>query len=161
MSNSFQLHGVQPARLLCPWIFQARILVWVAMSYSRGSSQSRNRTHVPCIGRGFFTTETPGKPHLLATNDKKKKKKKRGTSLVAQMVKNLHAMWETWLQSLSQEDPLEKGLATPPVILPREFHRQKSLEGYSPWLQRAGHGWVTNTMIKIYWVIHRIPKSWN
>ena len=40
------------------------------------------------------------------------KKKKRGTSLVAQRVKNLHAMWETGLQSLSQEDPLEKGLAT-------------------------------------------------
>ena len=35
-----------------------------------------------------------------------------GTSLVTQMVKNLPAMQETWVQSLSQEDPLEKGLAT-------------------------------------------------
>ena len=34
------------------------------------------------------------------------------TSLVAQMVKNLPAMWETWVQSLGQEDPLEKGMAT-------------------------------------------------
>ena len=33
-------------------------------------------------------------------------------SLVAQMVKNLPAMPETRVQSLSQEDPLEKGLAT-------------------------------------------------
>ena len=33
-------------------------------------------------------------------------------SLVAQMVKNLPAMQETWGQSLGQEDPLEKGLAT-------------------------------------------------
>ena len=32
--------------------------------------------------------------------------------LVAQMVKNLPAMWETQVQSLSQEDPLEKGMAT-------------------------------------------------
>ena len=33
-------------------------------------------------------------------------------SLVAQMVKNLPAMWETWVQSLSQDYPLEKGMAT-------------------------------------------------
>ena len=31
-------------------------------------------------------------------------------SLVAQMVKNLPAMWETWVQSLGWEDPLEKGM---------------------------------------------------
>ena len=33
-------------------------------------------------------------------------------SLGAQMVKNLPAMWETWVQSLDWEDPLEKGMAT-------------------------------------------------
>ena len=33
-------------------------------------------------------------------------------SLVAQMVKNLPAMWETWVRSLGQEDPLEKEMAT-------------------------------------------------
>ena len=33
-------------------------------------------------------------------------------SLVAQLVKNLPAMQETWVQSLSWEDPLEKGMAT-------------------------------------------------
>ena len=38
-------------------------------------------------------------------------------SLVAQMVKNLPAMWETWVQSLGWEDPLEKGMATHPSIL--------------------------------------------
>ena len=35
-----------------------------------------------------------------------------GASLVAQMVKNLPAMQETWVQSLGWEDPLEKGMAT-------------------------------------------------
>ena len=34
------------------------------------------------------------------------------TCLVVQMVKNLTAMWETWVQSLDWEDPLEKGTAT-------------------------------------------------
>ena len=38
-------------------------------------------------------------------------------SLVAQIVKNLPAMWETWVQSLGWEDPLEKGMATHSSIL--------------------------------------------
>ena len=33
-------------------------------------------------------------------------------SLVAQLVKTLPAMWETWVQTLGSEDPLEKGRAT-------------------------------------------------
>ena len=33
-------------------------------------------------------------------------------SLVAQLVKNLPAMWETWVSSPGPEDPLEKGKAT-------------------------------------------------
>ena len=35
-----------------------------------------------------------------------------GVSLVAQMVKNLPAVQKTWVQSLGQEDPLEKGMTT-------------------------------------------------
>ena len=33
-------------------------------------------------------------------------------SLMTQLVKNLPVMWETWVQSLGREDPLEKGKAT-------------------------------------------------
>ena len=40
-----------------------------------------------------------------------------GASLVAQMVKNLPAVWETWVQSLSWKDPLEEGMATHSSIL--------------------------------------------
>ena len=39
------------------------------------------------------------------------------SSLVAHMVKNLPAMQETWVRSLDQEDPLEKGMATHSSIL--------------------------------------------
>ena len=39
------------------------------------------------------------------------------TSLVSQMVKNLPAMWETWVSSLGWEDPLEEGMATHSSIL--------------------------------------------
>ena len=39
------------------------------------------------------------------------KSKESWASLVAQMVKNLPAKQETWIQSLGQEDPLDKGMA--------------------------------------------------
>ena len=45
-------------------ILQARILEWVAIPFSRGSSQPRDQTYisfVSCIAGRFFTTEPPGK----------------------------------------------------------------------------------------------------
>ena len=47
------------------------------------------------------------------------------------MVKNLPAMWETWVQSLSQEDPLEKALATHSGILAWRI----------PWTEEPGRPW--------------------
>ena len=48
------------------------------------------------------------------------------------IILTLSTMQETWVQSLGQEDPLEKGRATSaPVSLPGEFHRQRNLEGYN------------------------------
>ena len=41
--------------------------------------------------------------------------------LMAQMVKNLPAMWETWVQSLGWANPLEKGMATYSSILARQI----------------------------------------
>ena len=63
-------------------------------------------------------------------------------SLVPRMVKNLLAMRETWVQSLVQEDPLEKGMATHSSIFAwripwtREPGRQKFMG-----LQRVRHDW--------------------
>ena len=54
-------------------------------------------------------------------------------SLMAQTVKNLSAMQETQAGSLSQEDFLEKKWQPTPVLLPGEFHGQRSLADYSPW----------------------------
>ena len=56
-----------------------------------------------------------------------------GATLVAQMVKCLPAMQETWVQSLGQEDPLEKEMQPTPVFLPGKFHGWRSLVGYGPW----------------------------
>ena len=52
---------------------------------------------------------------------------------MTQMVKHLPAMQEARLQSLGQEDSLEKGMATHSSILPGESHGPRSLAGYSPW----------------------------
>jgi hypothetical protein len=60
-------------------------------------------------------------------------------SLVAQLVKCLSAMRETWVQSLDQEDPLEEEMATHSSILPGESHGQRSLVGYGPWDRRVRH----------------------
>ena len=49
-------------------ISQARILEWVAISYSRGSSPPMDQTHIsasPALAGGFFTTEPPGKPRFI------------------------------------------------------------------------------------------------
>ena len=43
-------------------ILQARILEWVAMPSSRGSSRPRDRTHVSCVAGRSFTTEPPERP---------------------------------------------------------------------------------------------------
>ena len=43
-------------------ILQARLLEWVAMPSSRGSSQPRDRTYVYCLAGRFLTTEPPVKP---------------------------------------------------------------------------------------------------
>ena len=53
-------------------------------------------------------------------------------SLVAQTVKNLPAMWEIQVWSLGQEDPWRREWQATPAFLPGEFHRQRSLVGYSP-----------------------------
>ena len=66
-----------------------------------------------------------------------------GASLVAQMVKNPSAMWETWVRSLRREDPLEEGMATHSSILAWR----------TPWTEepgrlesmRVGHSWVTKS----------------
>ena len=67
-SDSLRLHILYPASLLYPWDVPGRILKWVAISSSSGSSQPRDQTPVS-LGlldweEDSFTTEPPGKPQL-------------------------------------------------------------------------------------------------
>ena len=54
------------------------------------------------------------------------------SSLVAQMVKRLPAMQETWVQSLGREHPLEKEMAAHSSVLAGKSNGQRSLMGHSP-----------------------------
>ena len=63
-------------------------------------------------------------------------------SLVAQPVKNLPAMWETWVWSLGWEDPLEKEMATHSSILAWRIPWTEDLGGLqSMGSHKVGHGW--------------------
>ena len=81
--------------------------------------------------------ETEGKTFLyvLSLNSFIVLPSKNRASLVTQLVKNLPAMWETWVQSLDWEDPLEKGKTTHTSIL----------------------GWRTHSMD---YMAHGVAKSW-
>ena len=62
------------------------------------------------------------------------------------MVKNLPVMWETWVRSLSQEDPLEKGMATHSSILAWRISWTEEPGGLqSMGSQRVIHARMTNT----------------
>ena len=61
-------------------------------------------------------------------------------SLVAQRLKRLPAMWETWVRSLGWEDPLEKAMATHSSILAWRIPWMEEPGGLQPTgLQRVGH----------------------
>ena len=63
-----------------------------------------------------------------------------------QTVKNLHAMQETWVQSLGWEDPLEEGMATHSSTLAWEIPWTEEPGGLqTTGLPRVGHDWATNT----------------
>ena len=129
-------------------IFQERILKWVAISYSRRYSPSRDQTRVSHIADRFFTTEqSAGKESICNAADSGSipglgsspgegigySLQYSWASLVAQMVKYPSAMSEIWVQSLGWEDALKEGTATTPVFLPGEPHGQRSLVGHGLW----------------------------
>ena len=81
-------------------------------------------------------------------------------SLVAQLVKGLPAIWETWVQSQGQEDPLEKEMATHSSILACRIPWREEPGGLqSTGSQRVGHNRGTNTHTCMYISILNIVPS--
>ena len=84
-------------------ISQARILEWIAISFSRGSSRPQEQTRASCLAGRFFTTEPPRKPlsPLLVFKKKKKKRyKSKEHSLKEKMVYKYLQMIDSSLPNL-------------------------------------------------------------
>ena len=80
----------------------------------------------------------------------------KGASLVAQMVKCLLAMQESWVWSLGWEDPLEKEMATHSIILAWRIPRSEEPDSLqSKGTQRVGHDWMISLSI---FIILRCPQ---
>ena len=67
--------------------------------------------------------------HMIPTSD----------SLPSEPPKNLPAMQETWVRSLGQEDPLEKGMAHPSILAWKSLWTEEPGGLQSMWSQRVGH----------------------
>ena len=127
-------------------ILQARILEWVAMPFSQGSSQTQ-ASHI--MGR-FCTIWAAQEAYMFSC---------MGLDYVMVLsfteVKNLPAMQEMWVQSVGQKIPWRRKLQHTPVFLPRKVHRQRSLAGYSPWGHKKSRTWLndqtTTNLSQIYW----------
>ena len=123
-----QPHGLQPSRILCPWyspgknsgvgchfLFQGifpihELNLGLLQVFPDGSiaKEFSCNTGDPSSIHGSGRSPEKGNGNPLHYS---------WAFLVAQLVKNPPAMWETWIQSLGWEEPLEKGKATHTSIL--------------------------------------------
>ena len=132
-------------------ILQARILEWLAMPSSRGSSQPWDRTHisyVSCFGRWVLGTLAPcGRPYITYTMYKFRPPWWLSQSRIRLQFRR--PGFDPWVGKI----PLKKGMRrewqSPPVSLPRKSHQQKILAGYSPWGCKDLDT-TTTTMYKLY-----------
>ena len=119
-------------------ILQTRILEWVAISFSNSAGDPGS---IPGLGRS--PGEWIGYPLQCSW-----------VCLVAQMVKNPPAMWETWVWSQGWEDPLKEGRATHSYILAWRIPRTEEpggLQSMGTRLQRLNAAltpWLVSILIR-------------
>ena len=160
-------------------IFQATVLEWVAISFSRESSQPRDRTKSPALQADAFhlwVTRAAHKLGLILMGGAKLSKSliqfsvngrgcvpsllfTRGqtmvrASLVTQRLNHLPPVWETWVWSLGREVPLEKEMATHSTIFTwRIPWTEDPGRLQSTGLQTVRHNWATSLThsFKLWW----------
>ena len=121
VSNSLWPHGLQHTRFPCPSSHGVCVNFPDSSVGEETTCNAGDPGSIPGLGRS--PGEGIGYPLQYFR-----------ASLVAQLVKNLPAMWETWVWSLGWEDPLEEDIATQLQYSCLEsLHGQRSLAGCSPW----------------------------
>ena len=127
---ALQLHGLQLTNLLCPWGFSRQKFWSVLPCPPPGDLANPGiEPRSPTLQEDSLPSEPPGKPNFWVYENHQRLEACLSSfifvnlcyiglaSLVAQRVKHLPAMQETWVPSLGQEDPLEKEMATHSSIL--------------------------------------------
>ena len=99
---TLQPHGLHSASLLCPWILHARILEWIAIHLSRGSSWPRDWTLVSCIAGRFFTVWATRYNHHFTDEVEILQMKEKYLLKATNLVRKRARVWKktTWLQKL-------------------------------------------------------------
>ena len=105
------------------YVLTLSLKTWAALSWFPNLSELRLQTFQPLRDVGSYTCNM-----FIAVP---------GASLVAHTIKNLSAMWETWVQSLDEKMSWRRNQLPTPVFLPGESRGQRSLTGYSPWRCRV------------------------
>ena len=116
--------------ILCPLIFKIILLIFGCagslLVHGFSSSCGRQSSHCrdfPDNSVGKEPTYSAGDPGWIPGSGRSPGEglgcplQNSWSSLLAQLVKNLRVMWETWVRSLSWEDSLKKGMATHSSIL--------------------------------------------
>ena len=146
-------HGLQPARLLCPWDSPGKN-TGVGCHFL-----PRERTRISCLAGGFFTTEPPGTPplfffkrcqlkalpHFWLTSCLSSSYGKAGLHLgrlTSQGVRGAH-----WGALAQRREPSPKGR-------PSASHGQRSLAGCSPWGGKVRNAMRQETMDR--WVFSHL-----
>ena len=109
-------------------ILQARILEWVAMPSSRGSSRPRDRTQVSRLlhwQAGSLPLAPPGEPYTS--------KGFPGGKVLKNPPASAGDAGDLGLIPESGKIPWRRAWQPTPVFLPGESHGHRSLAGYSPW----------------------------
>ena len=130
---------------------QSKLEIWCKLSFDKYFTKQTNCLAQPFISISWVNTNMYSKDFSIWVTEEVQAFLLVGcfaypawASLVAQMVKNLPAMQETRVWSLSQEDPLEKGMATHCSILARRTPGTEGPDGLqSMGLQRVRHDWLT------------------
>ena len=98
------------------WIFQARVLEWVAISFSRGSSWPRDWTGAPALQADSLMSEPPGNPTACQCR---------------------RLRFNSWIRKI----PRRRAWQPTPAFCPGESRGQRSLVGYGPEAHRVRHDW--------------------
>ena len=84
------------------------------------------------------------------------------SDLVAQTVKRLPAMWETWVKSHVSKIPWKRLWQPTPLFLPGKFHGERSLAGFSSWdhkesdtTERVTHRQSISLPVELNWLISK------